>query len=111
MLPWIAIMCLQSTRGQPPADVISPGPASGIVLRDQPGLLITNCRTHTQKVYVRLDPRNVYLAHYPRAVAQYSWAGARWTETALNHAEADVEHMLNQLEKMTVTQAELGGPN
>ena len=111
MLLWIAIMCLQSTRGQPPADVISPGPDSGIVLRDQPGLLITNCRTHTQKVYVRLDPRNVYLAHYPRAVAQYSWAGARWTETALNHAEADVEHMLNQLEKMTVTQAELGGHN
>ena len=111
MLLWIAIMCLQSTKSQPPADVISPGPASGIVLRDQPGLLITNCRTHTQKVYVRLDPRNVYLAHYPRAVAQYSWAGARWTETALNHDEADVEHMLNQLEKMTVTQAELGGHN
>ena len=111
MLLWITIMCLQTIRGQPPPDVISPGPASGIVLREQPGLLITNCRTHTQKVYVRLDPRNVYRAHYPSAVAQYSWAGARWTETALNHAEADIEHMLNQLEKMTLTQAELSGHN
>lgn len=111
MLLWIVILCLQTTRGQPPSDIITPGPASGIVLREQPGLLITNCRTHTQKVYVRLDPRNVYRAHYPRAVAQYSWAGARWTEDSLYHAEADVKHMLNQLEKMTVTQAELGGHN
>ncbi|XDV47186.1 hypothetical protein PO909_016886 [Leuciscus waleckii] len=111
MLLWIAIMCLQSTRGQPPPDVISPGPASGIVLREQPGLLITNCRTHTQKVYVRLDPRNVYRAHYPRSATHYSWAGARWTETALDHAEADIVHMLNQLEKVTLTQAELSGHN
>ena len=108
---WILLLCLQTIRGQPPPDIITPGPASGIVLREQPGLLITNCRTHTQKVYVRLDPRNVYNAHYPRAVAQYSWAGARWTEDSLRHADADVTHMLKQLEKMTVTQAELGGHN
>ncbi|XDV25429.1 hypothetical protein PO909_029349 [Leuciscus waleckii] len=108
---WFAILCLQPTRGQPQLDIISPGPPSGIVLREQPGLLITNCRTHTQKVYVRLDPCNVYRAHYPSAVAQYSWAGARWTEDSLTHAEADVKHMLSQLEKMTVTQGELGGHN
>ena len=111
MLLWIVIMCLQTTRGQPPSDLISPGPASGIVLREQAGLLVTNCRTHTQKVYVRLDPRNVYRAHYPKAIAQYSWAGARWTEAALNHAEADISYMMSQLEKMTVTQAELSGHN
>lgn len=111
MLLWFTILCLQAIRGQPPPDVISPGPASGIVLREQPGLLITNCRTHTQKVYVRLDPRNVYRAHYPRTVIQYSWAGARWTEDSLSHADADIRHMLNQLEKMTVTQAELSGHN
>ncbi|KAG1925539.1 hypothetical protein F2P79_025476 [Pimephales promelas] len=49
-------------------------------------------------------------AHYPSAVAQYSWAGARWTEDSLAHAEADIKHMLYQLEMMTVTQ-ELGVHN
>ncbi|ROJ25355.1 Retrovirus-related Pol polyprotein from transposon 412 [Anabarilius grahami] len=111
MLLWFSLMCLLPTGGQPQSDITAPGPASGIVLREQPGLLITNCRTYTQKVYVRLDPRNAYKAHYPSSVAQYSWAGARWTEDALTHAEADIQHMLTQLEKMTVTQAELSGHN
>lgn len=111
MLLWLPILCLQLTRGHPQPDIISPGPEAGIALRDQPGLLITNCRTHTQKVYVRLDPRNVYRTHYPQATAHYSWAGARWTENALAHAEADIQHMLTQLQKMTATQAELNGYN
>ncbi len=109
MLLWLSILCLQLTRAQPQPDITSPGPASGIVLRDQPGLLITNCRTHTQKVYVRLDPRNVYRTHHPQAAEHYSWAGARWTENTLAHTEADIKHMLTQLQKMTVTQAELTG--
>ncbi|KAL1269626.1 hypothetical protein QQF64_031915 [Cirrhinus molitorella] len=58
MLLWLFILCLQLTRGQPQPDITSPGPASGIVLRDQPGLLITNCRTHTQKVFVRNSLKN-----------------------------------------------------
>ncbi|ROL43546.1 hypothetical protein DPX16_13477 [Anabarilius grahami] len=86
-------------------------PDSGIVLREQPGLLITNCRTYTQKVYVRLDPRNVYKAHYPHTVPPPSQLGAKWMEDSLTHAEADVKHMLTQLEKVTVTQAELSGHN
>ena len=77
MLLWIIIMRVQTTKSQPPPDLVSPAPASGIVLREQPGLLITNCRTHTQKVYVRLDPRNVYRAHYPTTAVLYSWAGAK----------------------------------
>ncbi|XP_067296106.1 uncharacterized protein [Pseudorasbora parva] len=40
----IMLLCLQIIRGQPPPDIITPGPASGIVLREQPGLLITNCK-------------------------------------------------------------------
>ena len=110
MLLCFAILCLQPTREQPKSD-ISPGPAPVSVLKEPPGLLITNGRTHTQKVYVPPDPRNVYRAHYPSATTQYSWVGARWTEDSLTHAEADVEHMLNQLEKMTVTLAEPGGHN
>ncbi|KAF4107843.1 hypothetical protein G5714_010602 [Onychostoma macrolepis] len=111
MLLWFSILCLQLTRGQPQTEITSPGPASGIVPRDQPGLLITTCRTHTQKVYVRLDPRNVYRTHHPQAAAHYSWAGARWTENSFARAEADIKHMLTQLQKMTVTQAELSGHN
>ncbi|KAL1258992.1 hypothetical protein QQF64_009569 [Cirrhinus molitorella] len=111
MLLWLSILCLQLIRGQPQPDITSPGPASGIVLRDQPGLLITNCRTHNQKVFVRLDPRTVYKTHYPRAATHYSWRGAGWTENALIHAEADTKHMLTQLQKMTVTQADLSGHN
>ena len=79
MLLCFAILCLQPTREQPQSD-ISPGPASVIVLKEQPGLLITNGRTHTQKVYVPPDPRNVYRAHYPSATTQYSWVVAQWTE-------------------------------
>ncbi|RXN02210.1 nuclease HARBI1 [Labeo rohita] len=111
MLLWLSLLCLQLTRGQLQPDITSPGPASGIVLRDQAGLLITNCRTHTQKVFVRLDPRKVYLTHYPQATAHYSWRAALWTENALLHAEADTKHMLTQLQKMTVTQSELSGHN
>ncbi|RXN12742.1 hypothetical protein ROHU_009981 [Labeo rohita] len=111
MLLWLSLLCLQLTRGQLQPDITSPGPASGIVLRDQAGLLITNCMTHTQKVFVRLDPRKVYLTHYPQATAHYSWRAALWTEKALLHAEADTKHMLTQLQKMTVTQSELSGHN
>ncbi|KAK2876640.1 hypothetical protein Q8A67_020736 [Cirrhinus molitorella] len=70
MLLLLTALSLCLTRGLLQPEIVSPGPASGIVLREQPGLLITNCRTHTQKVYVRLDPRDVYRAHYPRAVPQ-----------------------------------------
>ncbi len=98
-------------RATPKPEVASPGPVSGIVLHEQPGLLITNCKTHTQKVYVRLDPRDVVRAHYTLSAAQTTWAGARWTREVLAHAQADVNHMLHQLQKMTVTQAELSGYN
>ncbi|KAL1249523.1 hypothetical protein QQF64_020528 [Cirrhinus molitorella] len=111
MLLLLTALSLCLTRGLLQPEIVSPGPASGIVLREQPGLLITNCRTHTQKVYVRLDPCDVYRAHYPRAVPQVSWAGGRWTQTALDHAEADITHMLTQLQKVTVTQADLSGQN
>lgn len=92
-----------------PADVITNGPPTGIVLRDDPGLLITNCRVHTQRVYVRLDAENVYRQHIPPA-AHLSWAGADWTSQAIKHAQLDTAHMLAQLQKFTVTQSELAEP-
>ncbi len=110
MLRFAALcLCVIGVTLQP--EVASPGPASGIVLREQPGLFITNCKTYTRKVYVRLDPRDVFRVHYTLSVAQTSWAGARWTREVLPYAQADVNHMLHQLQKMTVTQAELSGYN
>ncbi len=106
-----AALCLFVIGVTPQPEVAAPGPASGIVLREQPGLLITNCKTYTRKVYVRLDPRDVYRVHYTLPVAQTSWAGARWTREVLAHAQADVNHMLLQLQKLTVTQADLSGYN
>ncbi len=60
-------------------------------------------------MYVRLDPCNVFRAHYPLSATQTTWAGARWTREVL--AQADVNHLLHQLHKITVTQAELSGYN
>ncbi|CAB1332317.1 unnamed protein product, partial [Coregonus sp. 'balchen'] len=90
-------------------DVLTSGPPTGIVLRDDPGLLITNCRVHTQRVYVRLDAENVYRQHISPA-AHMSWAGANWTTQAVKHAQLDTAHMLAQLQKFTVTQSELAEP-
>ncbi len=106
-----AALCLCVIGVMPQPEVASPGPASGIVLREQPELLKTNWKTYTRKVYIRLDPRDDFRVHYTLSVAQTSWAGARWTREVLAHAQADVNHMLHQLQKMTVTQAELSGYN
>ncbi|CAB1321472.1 unnamed protein product [Coregonus sp. 'balchen'] len=86
---------------------LRPGQNQGIVLRDDPGLLITNCRVHTQRVYVRLDAENVYRQHIPPA-AHLSWAGADWTTQAVMHAQLDTAHMLAQLQEFTVTSAGVG---
>lgn len=90
-------------------ELFEPGPTSGIVLKSQPGLLITNSRLYTKKVFVKLNPTEVCRKNLPQTQFLTSWAGARWTRTVIQHAEADITHMLYQLDKFTVTQAELGG--
>ncbi len=90
-------------------EIVEPGPDSGIVLKEQSGLLITNCHLHTQKVFVRLNPLEVCKKNVPVTAQLTSWAGTSWTREVIRHAEADTTHMLQQLEKFTVTQAELGG--
>ena len=88
-------------------EVVEQGPSSGIVLKEQPGLLITNCQLHTQKVFVRLNPREVCRKHVPTTTSQVSWAARKWERTITEHAEMDIAHMLQQLQKFTVTQSEL----
>ncbi len=57
-------------------------------------------------MYVRLDPCDVFRAHYTLSAAQTTWSPTR---EVLAHAQANVIHMLHQLQKMTLTQAELSG--
>ncbi|MEQ2214067.1 hypothetical protein XENOCAPTIV_028219, partial [Xenoophorus captivus] len=56
---WMIGILVGSTLALP-TDVIQIGPPTGTVLQDSPGLLITQCRLHTQRVFVRLDPWDVY---------------------------------------------------
>ncbi|XP_034038218.1 uncharacterized protein LOC117520992 [Thalassophryne amazonica] len=112
-MTWFMTLLLFSTTvANSSPDVVEFGPESGIVLKDQPGLLITNCRLHTQRVFVRLDPTEVYRANFASSTVNLvSWAGSRWTKSVLKHAEADIVNTLCQMEKFTVTQAELSGLN
>ena len=107
MLLLTLALCLSAVTTQP--EMILPGPTSGIALKEQPGLLITNCRTHTQRVFVRLNPMEVYRKHVITSASETSWAGVTWTRDAITHATTDTTHMLQQLEKFAVTQADLSG--
>lgn len=109
-MEWIlALLTLSLVLLTAQPEIIEQSPSSGIVLKDQPGLLITNCRLHTQKVFVRLNPKEVCRRNFPTTNQQTSWAGRRWERIAVEHAEADITHMLTQLQKFTVTQSELSG--
>ncbi|XP_028310951.1 uncharacterized protein LOC114468322 isoform X2 [Gouania willdenowi] len=91
------------------SDLIEPGPRAGIVLKEQPGLLITNCRIHSQKVFVRFNPKEVFRklwSQKPETAKLVDWAATKWPNAVLEHTEADLTHMLSQLEKFTITQAE-----
>ncbi|CAJ1064733.1 hypothetical protein LDENG_00238730%2C partial [Xyrichtys novacula] len=67
-------------------EIVEPGPDSGIVLRDQPGLLITDCRLHTQKVFVRLNPKEVLKKNVPVTAQLTSRAGTYWIQDLLSTA-------------------------
>ncbi|KAJ8333830.1 hypothetical protein SKAU_G00411490 [Synaphobranchus kaupii] len=94
-----------------PNDIVTPGPPSGIVLQEAPGLLLTNCRVYTQRVYVRLDPKDVYQKHIKSPI-ELSTDG-RYVETqtgnTLEHARLTTIHILEQLQKFLVTEEELSG--
>lgn len=102
----LLVACLISMAAP---DMIEPGPKSGIVLKDQAGLLITNARLHTQKIVVKLNPREVCRKNLPMDNLDLAWAARVWAQTVIKHAEQDITHMLWQLDKFTVSQAELSG--
>lgn len=106
---WILciFLALQTTLA---SDIVEPGPQSGIVLQDAPGLLLTNCRVHTQRVYARLDPWDVYRKHF-RSPSQMNLETGPTSEIGSNieHAKRTTSHMLEQLQKFIVTEEELSG--
>ena len=103
----LTLMGFALSMAQPP--VISPGPAAGIVLKDRPGLLITNCQTHVQRVFVKLEPRAIYRKQII-STPDLSFAAHMWSENALAQAEGSVTHMLSNLDKFVTTQGELSHP-
>lgn len=88
-------------------EIFEPGPNSGIVLKAQPRLLITNCRLHMKKVFVRFDPKTECQQNVPTTARLASWAGVQWNKEVITQAEIDITHMLDQLRKFTVTRDEL----
>ena len=86
MDPWNwFFLVLQAVQ---PDDVVEPGPRTGIVLQDAPGLLLINCQLYTQRVYVRLDPSDVYNKHaiVPKELPSDRRYMNSQTQTTLEHA-------------------------
>ncbi|KAL2078964.1 hypothetical protein ACEWY4_024708 [Coilia grayii] len=106
---WILgiLLALQPSQS---SEVVAPGPPAGIVLQEAPGLLLTNCRIHTQRVYTRLDPWDVYRKHFkspPQSNGDNGPNGEIWS--TVEHAKRTTIHMLEQLQKFLVTEEELSG--
>lgn len=102
------LLALQGTRAK---DVVEPGPPTGIALQDAPGLLLTNCQLYTQRVYVRLDPWDVYRNHMN--VSKKLSSDGRFqrtqTENIVEHARLATVHVLDQLQKFILTEEDLSG--
>ncbi|XP_013888616.1 uncharacterized protein LOC106535995 [Austrofundulus limnaeus] len=109
MATLLTTLFLLGLMGKALPDMVEPGPLSGVVLREQPGLLITNCRLYAQKVYVRFNPLNLCHQQASSSMKLASWAGNSWNHQAVQHAEADITHMLEQLQKFTISRSELSG--
>ncbi|MEQ2178872.1 hypothetical protein GOODEAATRI_018750, partial [Goodea atripinnis] len=87
--------------------------ASGLSAETSPlvtGLLITHCRLHTQRVFVRLDPWDVYCKHIrlPRLMAE-GRPQVTQTHDTIDHAKQTTIYILKQLQKFIVTEEDLSG--
>ena len=111
MTLWLMLVTMGLATTQSQTEMIELGSDSGIVLKEQPGILITDCRLHTQKVFVRFSPEVVCGRNAPTTARLTSWAGTRWKREVVTHAEVDITHILQQLQKFTITRAELSGAN
>lgn len=109
MMWLLTLLTLGSVINAALPEIVEPGPNSGVILKEQARILITNCHLHTQKVFVKLNSREVCWRHVPTTSKLTGWAGLRGNREVLEHTEADTTGMLQQLQKFTVTQSELSG--
>ncbi|KAL7383200.1 hypothetical protein ABVT39_006288 [Epinephelus coioides] len=106
-LPWL-FGILFILRVALPSEVVEPGPPTGIVLQGTPGLLITHCSLYTQRIYVRLDPWDVYRNHIrlPPKLTE-GWLRGIQTQDTIEHTKQAKVNILEQLEKFLVTEKDL----
>ncbi|XP_060799627.1 uncharacterized protein LOC132901328 [Neoarius graeffei] len=107
----LGILCIFLTlQLSQSSEVVEPGPPAGIILQEAPGLLLTNCRIHTQRVYARLNPGVVYRKHFKAQLPSTDNYGPKGEiANAVEHAKRTTTHMLEQLQKFIVTEEELSG--
>ncbi|MEQ2189452.1 hypothetical protein GOODEAATRI_025443, partial [Goodea atripinnis] len=106
---WMTGILVGSTFALP-TGVIEIGPPTGTVLQGTPGLLIKHCRLHTQRVFVRLDPWDVYRKHIrlPSLMTEGRPQGTQTPDT-IDHAKQTTIYILKQLQKFMVTEEDLSG--
>ncbi|MEQ2178846.1 hypothetical protein GOODEAATRI_018510 [Goodea atripinnis] len=81
------------------------GLPTGTVLQDTSGLLITHCRLHTQRVFIRLYRKHIRL---PPLMAEGRPQGTQ-THDTIDHAKQTTIYILKQLQKFIVTKEDLSG--
>lgn len=106
---WILGLLLRLPVSQT-IELFEPGPPTGIVLQNTPGLLITRCSLYTQRVYVRLDPWDVYRKHIrlPPLLTEGRLSGIQNQDT-IEQAKQTTVNILEQLQKFLVTEEDLSG--
>ncbi len=89
-------------------EVVKPGPPTGIVLQGSPTLVITHCRLFTQRIYVCLDPWDVYRKHIrlPPQLTEGRLSGIQ-THNTIEHAKQTSVYILEPLDKLIVTEKDL----
>lgn len=95
-LLWILVILLTLQSSQS-GEVVEPGPPAGIALQESPGLLLSNCRIHTQQIYVRLDPWDAYCKHLKLPPQSADGRPNTQTQNRTDHAKVTTIHMLDQL--------------
>ena len=97
LLLHVTVCIVALTMAQPQ---ISEAPSGGVALQDQSGLLLTNVRVITQKMYFRADPLELYRRHARNVLAvgqKLEPESQVWVEDIVSHATSDRTHILGQM--------------
>ena len=109
LLLHVTVCIVALTMAQPQ---ISEAPSGGVALQDQSGLLLTNVRVITQKMYFRADPLELYRRHARNVLAvgqKLEPESQVWVEDIVSHATSDRTHILGQMLNFAITREDLTG--